>query len=184
VADLLRIYTSFAAFDRDERMRLGLEPLAETLPEPSCAGLTTTDSGEPKGMQSAIAPAKISPTAPTKISPTALRAEGVLEIGRVSGTGILFVRTHVKLYLMHTAWLPDRRLDDYAIALAVNWIENHGLPDYEVAGNLGVDGKTLREALRAAGYERVAAVSKTDAPLKRGNRHGRFMRRPAVHADL
>ncbi len=97
------------------------------------------------------------------------------------GTSVLYVRTHVKLHLLHTTWLPDRRLDDYAVSLAVTWIEDHGLPSYAVADNLGVSDATLRNALTAAGYERLnpkqqAALAIARSARKLGNRRGRLVR--------
>jgi hypothetical protein len=166
-----RVYASFAEFERNDRDCL--VTLADTSPVlgPSDARPTTalvlSRPERPK-------------TPRTRFSPAGLRAEGVLEIGRVTGTGMLYVRTRVKLYLMHETWLPDRRLDDYAVRLALNWLENHGLPSYEVASNLGVNDATLRQALLEAGYERVLSTErkpKMNGQLKIGNRRGRFMRR-------
>ncbi len=174
---LPRIYASFAEFERDERARLGLDPL----PDP--------------GVQIALAekPAASPDRAPrskrarermighSSVTPAALRAEGVLEVGCAIGTSVLYVRTRAKLHLLHVTWLPDRRLDDYAVSLAMNWIENCGMRSYEVANNFGVSEDTLRRALLAAGHER--AVSARPAALKRGNRRGRFMRRDAAQAS-
>ena len=78
----------------------------------------------------------------------------------------LYVRTRLKLHLLHVTWLPDRRLDDYAVSLAMNWIEGHGLPSYVVADNLGVNENTLRKALLAAGYERAIAPPKANVLVK------------------
>jgi len=112
----------------------------------------------------------------TSTTPEALRAEGILEIGRAPGTSVLYVRTRVKFHVLHVTWLPDRRLDDYSVRLAVSWIENQGMPSCEVASNLGVTADVLRKALLAAGYERVAGVERKRGS-QRGHRRGRFMRR-------
>ena len=119
----------------------------------------------------------------TEVTPASLRAEGVLEVGRAAGMSVLYVLTRVKLHLLHLTWVPDRRLDDYAITLALNWIEN-GMPSYEVAGNLGVQEDTLRHALLAAGYERALPVARGRSKKgARSNRRGRFMRRAVAHAS-
>ena len=125
------------------------------------------------------------PTHP--ITPASLRAEGILEMGCAQGTSILFVRTLVKLHLFHATWLPDRQLDDYAVSLAVTWIEGHGLPSYEVAKNLGVSENTLRRALTKAGYERLTPkqhgqLANARASRKFGNRRGRLVRAPEAAA--
>lgn len=114
----------------------------------------------------------------TQVSPASLRAEGVVEIGRALDTSVLFVLTKGKLYILHAASLPDRALDDYAVELAVNWIENDA-SSCEVARNLGVSEPTLRLALAAAGYERPS--NERNRPRKgasrtRGNRRGRLAR--------
>jgi hypothetical protein len=112
------------------------------------------------------------------VTPAALRAEGVLEIGCAIGTSVLYVRTRVKLYLLHATWLPDRRLDAYAVKLAMSWIDNYGMRSHEVASNLGVNEGTLRQALLAAGHTRAVPARRG----KRKRRHGRFMRRAADQA--
>jgi hypothetical protein len=120
-----------------------------------------------------------------RCTPSSLRAEGVLEIGRASGTSALFVLTRKKLHLLHTSTVQDRdrELDAYAVQLAVCWIEN-GLPSYEVAGNLDVGEPTLRRALAAAGYERLSASKQESLQhvrmaKKLGNRRGRLVLRSA-----
>ena len=139
----------------------------------------------------ALPPAVSVVPAPSRstVTPTALRAEGILEIGRVPGTSVLFVQTRVKLHLLHSTWLPDRQLDDYAVSLAVTWIEGHGLPSCTVANNLGVSETTLRNALTKAGYERLspaqhAALAVARSARKLGNRRGRLVRstRPQARA--
>lgn len=118
-----------------------------------------------------------------QITPASLRAEGVLEVGRAPGTSILYVRTRVKLHILHATWVPDRQLDDYAVALAMRWIEDYGMPSHEVASNLGVNKETLRHALLAAGH--VALLerdpAKSHALPRNGNRR-RFMHRESAHA--
>lgn len=177
-----RIYASFAEFERDERDCLTTLAAASPVPEPNDASrvaLIVTNHPSPQIVLPK--PKRVRPKTPrTRLTPAGLRAEGVLEIGRVAGTGMLYVRTRVKLYLMHETWLPDRRLDEYAVRLALNWLENHGLPSYEVASNLGVNDATLRQALLEAGYERVLSTErkpKMNGQLKIGNRRGRFMHR-------
>lgn len=185
---LPRIYSSFAEFERDERERLGLPPLPAMLPGQALG----PDPGPDPGVQiaclgtqldaSAVAtstnPRRSRAIARPNVTPAALRAEGVLEVGRAAGTSVLYVRTCVKLHLLHAAGLPDRRLDGYAVDLAVRWIEDCGLPSYEAARNLGVNESTLRQALLAAGHER--SITTQPASQKRGNRRGRFMRRAAA----
>ena len=187
---LPRIYASFAEFERDERARLGLPPLPAMLPEPSPEPSPAADPGVQiarletqldvrSADAAAVKPRRRSKvTSRPNITPEALRAEGVLEVGRAEGTNVLYVRTCVKLHLLHAAGLPDRRLDDYAVSLAVRWIEDCGLPSYEVASNLGVNETTLRQALLAAGHER--SITTSPATQKRGNRRRRFMRRVAA----
>jgi hypothetical protein len=108
-------------------------------------------------------------------------AEGILEIGCAKESSVLFVRTRVKLHLLHSTGLPDRQLDDYAVRLAVTWIEGHGLPSYEVAKNLGVNETTLRSALTAAGYVRFSQeqsehLVRARSARKFSNRRGRLVR--------
>jgi hypothetical protein len=116
----------------------------------------------------------------TRVSPTSLRAEGIIELGRVAQTSVLFVRTRKRLYLFHVESLPNRTLDDYAVNLAVNWIEN-GASSRQVARDLEISEPNLCRALAAAGYERLA---RTEVELRRhqriasklGNRRGRLVR--------
>jgi len=118
-----------------------------------------------------------------EITPAQLRAEGVVELGGASGTSVLYVRTPGRLYLFHVEYLKDRALDAYAVALAVNWIEN-GFTSAEVARNLSVSETTLRNALSAAGYERLSApqidqLRHARMAYRLGNRKGRLVaRRP------
>jgi hypothetical protein len=179
-----RIYTSFAEFEREERARLGLPPLADPDPFEETSIVPVSDAQPPSKPKRIQVRTHV---AHTQITPEALRAEGVLEVGCAPGTSVLYVRTRVKLHLLHTTWLPDRRLDDYAVALAMRWLEDYGLPSYEVASNFDVSETTLRQALLAAGYERALAdhdPAKTRAKHgQRGNRRGRFMRREATHAS-
>jgi len=84
-----------------------------------------------------------------------LRAERVLEVGRATGTSVLFVLTERGLHLLHVEAVPDRRLDGYAIQLATTWLE-YGHSAYEVASNLGITAAHLASELDAAGYERRA----------------------------
>jgi hypothetical protein len=173
LSEVPRIYPSFAEFEREERRRLGLD----SIPAPIIDKPVTEDLHPVR--RSATAPAASRPV--TRVTPASLRAEGVLEIGRATGTSVLFVRTCVKLHLLHSTSLPDRELDDYAVMLAVNWIEDHGLPSYEVARNLAVSETTLRTALVKAGYERVTplqheALAHARASRKIGNRRGHLSR--------
>jgi hypothetical protein len=179
-----RVYASFMEFERDDRDCLVTLADGPLVPVPSGAQLTTAlvlSRHESSARVVSAKPKRELPKTPrTRLSPAGLRAEGVLETGRPPGTGMLYVRTRVKLYLMHETWLPDRRLDDYAVRLALNWLENHGLPSYEVASNLGVNDATLRQALLEAGYERALPAqhaSRMNKTLTIGNRRGRFMRR-------
>lgn len=115
-----------------------------------------------------------------RVSPDSLRAEGIIEVGCAGQTSVLFVLTKKKLHLLHGESLPDRALDDYAVNLAVNWIENDA-PSCEVARNLGVSETTLRRALAAAGYERLTPAEheqRAHARMARklGNRRGRLVR--------
>ncbi len=119
-----------------------------------------------------------------KFSPTKLAAEGIVESGRPSETSVLFVLTGHRLLLLHAESLPDRRLDGYAIQLAVSWIGHQGLSAAEVARNLGVSQETLRHALVKAGYERLSPTARehlAHARMSRkfGNRRGRLVAAPA-----
>lgn len=191
-----RIYTSFAEFERDELRRLGLpaEPLhnAEPPAPPRADPPAAVVAAEPPPalvpvLLPVLPPAVSLVPAPSRstITPSALCAEGILEIGCVQETSVLYVRTRVKLHLLHTTWLPDRRLDAYAVDMAVTWIEGHGLPSCEVADNLGVSEATLRNALTSAGYERLspkqhAALAVARSARKFGNRRGRLVRTNAT----
>lgn len=93
-----------------------------------------------------------------KFSPAELHAEGIFEIGRLEKTSVLFMITEERILLVHVESLPNRRLDDYAIQLAVSWIEHLGLSSAEVARNLGVSEETLRLALVGAGYHRLGST--------------------------
>jgi hypothetical protein len=180
--EIPRIYTSFADFERDERRRLGLPELPE-LPE----------APTPKALAPRAAPAVAKPRQPAglvvgHITAASLRDEGVLEIGCAPGTSVLYVRTRVKLHIIHTTWMPDRHLDDYAVRLAVAWIQDQGMSNIEVAKNLGVNENTLRKALTTAGFERVSAAQqetlvRARAARKFGNRRGRLVQtRPEARA--
>ena len=179
--EIPRIYTSFTEFEREELRRLGLTAWpVRALASPPAA--PTAVPVLPPAVSIATVPSRTI----TRVTPESLRAEGILEIGCVQGTSVLFVHTRVKLHLLHSTWLPDRQLDDYAVRLAVTWIEDHGLPSYEVAKNLGVSETTLRSALTAAGYERLspeqhAALAVARSARKFGNRRGRLVR--AVRAS-
>ena len=166
MSEIPYVYTSFAVFEREELRRRDLTawPALPVLP-PAVS----------------VVPAPSSRPIITKVTPESLRAEGILEIGCATGTSVLFVRTHEKLHLIHSTWLPDRQLDDYAVSLAVTWIEGHGLPSCEVAKNLGVSEPTLRRALTAAGYERLSPEQHAQLASARsartfGNRKGRLVR--------
>ena len=185
-AEIPRIYTSFAEFERDELRRLGLDawPARPVPPAPPAPPASTALVPVPATPAKRATPVRSQP-----VTPASLRAEGILEMGCAPGTSVLFVRTIVKLHLLHATWLPDRQLDDYAVSLAVTWIEGHGLPSYEVAKNLGVSENTLRRALTDAGFERLSptqhtALATARAARKLGNRRGRLVRaRKAANAE-
>lgn len=168
-----RVYTSFAEFERAERRRMGVE-------ESDVVAMVAPMDNAP--LLAPIAKAPVVASKPTRsgVTPASLRAEGVLEIGCATGTSVLFVRTKVKIHLLHTTSLPDRVLDDYAVGLAVNWIESHGMPSYEVARNLGVNETTLRKALSKAGYERTSPSQREGLVQARAarkpGRRGRLVR--------
>lgn len=186
--EIPRIYASFAEFERDERMRRGL-PAAPTLPElpaPHTALVKPMPSAIVTTPRTFVTVAKLKPTACISISHlteesmTTLRAEGILEIGRATGTSVVFVRTRQRLHFLHATWVPDRQLDEYAVRLAVTWIEGHGLPSCAVAKNLGISEPVLRKALSAAGYERLdparhAQLADARSARKPGKR-GRLVR--------
>ncbi len=116
----------------------------------------------------------------TTFSTSDLRSEGVVEIGRPLTTSMLFVLTSSRLLLLHAESLPDRRLDDYAIGLAVNWIWYQGLSSAEVARNMSVSQDTLRRALSDAGYERLSPTRREQLAHARtsrkfGNRRGQLV---------
>jgi hypothetical protein len=181
--DIPRIYTSFAEFERDERRRLGLPELPKLLEAPMPKALAP-----PAARAIAKPPRKPAGVVVGHVTPASLRDEGVLEIGCAPGTSVLYVRTRVKLHVLHTTWLPDRHLDDYAVRLAVAWIQDQGMSNVEVAKNLGVSENTLRQALTAAGYERVSPAQqqtlvRARAARKFGNRRGRLVQaRPEARA--
>jgi len=182
-----RIYSSFTEFEREERLLLGLPPIVESLPAPSIELPPT----EELAMQPIITlPATVTPTTktlapppgkPAPVTARSLRSEGILEIGSAGGTSVLYVRTRVKLHLLHVTWLPERVLDDYAVQLAMVWIQGHGMSSADVAHNLGVGQDTLRKALAAAGYERANPTQYQALVVARGarkmaNRRGRLVR--------
>ena len=179
--EIPRVYTSFAEFEREELRRLGLVAWpAPTIAAPPA--VADSISAPPALVPMPVLPAmSVMPAPSLPVTPESLRAEGILEIGCAKGTSVLFVRTIVKLHLLHSTWLPDRQLDDYAVSLAVTWIEGHGLPSYEVAKNLGVSETTLRRALTEAGYERLSPEQHNQLAIARsarkfGNRRGRLVR--------
>jgi hypothetical protein len=182
----LRVYGSFAEWENAERIRLGLPPRAEASAVPDVQAPQLPSAETPivlprlKRQQKRRRRPESIPF--TDVTPAMLRAEGICEIGRAQGTSVLFVLTRVKLHLFHTTWLPDRQLDDYAVTLAMSWIENCGLSSGEVAGNLGVNEVTLRQAFLAAGYERAAPMVRRSSTT-RVNRRGRFMQRSATQVD-
>ena len=113
-----------------------------------------------------------------KVSAADLRAEGILDVGCASGTSVLYVRTRRRLHLFHVQSMPDRALDDYAIQLAVTWIDM-GASLEQVARNLGVDDRNLSRDLAAAGYVRLrspAVQQRCHARLHGGNRRAKLMR--------
>jgi hypothetical protein len=173
-----RVYTSFADFEREELQRLGLTAWPAS-PAPITPPASTDDP--PAKLMLRLPRTTVRPVlrpAP-RVTPASLRAEGILEMGCATGTSLLFVRTRVKLHLIHATWLPDRHLDDYAVRLAVTWIEDHGLHSCTVAKNLGVSETTLRGALAAAGYARLTplqSAQRIQARSKIGNRRDRLVR--------
>lgn len=187
-----RIYVSFAEFEHDERKRLGLPaeptlaplPAAKSTPFTVAVPMPSTIVTVPRPFVRVAVPrptACVSIAHATPASMAALRTEGIEEIGRAPGTSVLFVRTRKGLHVLHATWLPERQLDDYAVRLAVNWIESHGMPSCKVAKNLGVSEPSLRKALLAAGYDRLspalrAQLAGARAARKIGNRRGRLVR--------
>lgn len=113
-------------------------------------------------------------------TPAQLRAEGVVEVGGIAGTSVLYVITQRRLVLLDATRVADRALDAYALRLVVTWIEEHGLSDVQIARNLGIDPHHLSLELRRAGYERLsqAQLQQLDAARasRGGNRHGRVLR--------
>lgn len=160
----MRVYDSFDDFDHAERRRRGLH---EVEPDPTKQLIISRTRAREVFQIPCVTVA-------------ALRAEGVVEVGRAAGTSVLFVRTRVKIHLIHATSLPDRALDAYAVQLAVTWIDGHGLPGHEVAQNLGVNEATLRKELASAGYERTLAwrypARKSRGRGGRGNRGGGKLR--------
>jgi hypothetical protein len=80
-----------------------------------------------------------------------LRAEGVLEVGRIQS--IVFAVTRRGLRLFHVDRIEHRPLDAYAISIATNMLES-GYSDRETANALDVEVQHLRRELKRAGYER------------------------------
>lgn len=101
-----------------------------------------------------------------------LRAEGVLEVGRVGAA--VYARTKIKLHVFHALELPDRELDAYAVRLAVAWITD-GATSRDVSRDLGVGQETLRRALAARGYERLTKPQMDQRAKARGNRRGKLV---------
>ncbi len=87
----------------------------------------------------------------TPISPKALRAEGVLELGRVGAT--LFVLTKKRLHLFHAAGLPSRKLDAWGIERALHMLRGGQVFIAELANQLGIREEHLREDLYTAGAD-------------------------------
>lgn len=85
------------------------------------------------------------------ISPTELRAEGVLELGCVGGT--LFVLTNKCLHLFHVLELPQRKLDAWGVARAIDRLRSGQVLFAELAHELGIHKDRLREDLYAAGVD-------------------------------
>jgi len=198
-SEIPRLYTSFVEFERDERRRLGLPelPAVTDLPVPAklpaviapvrdAAAVTV-----PRPFVRVALPkptARISIDHLTPASMTDLRSEGIEEIGCAPGTSVLFVRTRKGLHVLHATWVPERQLDDYAVRLAVTWIEGHGMPSCAVAKNLGISEPALRKALLAAGYDRLspellAQRAGARAARKIGNRKGRLVRTHSAEAS-
>lgn len=106
------------------------------------------------------------------MTPAQLFDEGVVSLGIVPGTSVLYVETDQRVFFTHMTWLPNRKLDGYAVQLAVAWISMGGTTE-GVSDDLGVDHKNLRLALEAAGYERKV----TGHP---GNRRGKLVLKGAL----
>jgi len=110
------------------------------------------------------------------ISLQTLRAEGVLDIGGISGTSFVYVVTQARLCMFHVRELPPRQLDAYGAHRAVYWIER-GTPSYLYAEKIGVTQPELRRALLSIGYARLSAhelaqIEGARAARKVGNRRG------------
>ena len=83
------------------------------------------------------------------ITVSQLRDEGVIELGAVES--ILYVRTRVKLHILHADQVPHRALDAYAIELVKTRLEL-GISLAEIAEGLGVSRVHALRALQAQGY--------------------------------
>lgn len=100
-----------------------------------------------------------------------LRAEGVIEVGRVDG--LVFARTRRRVVLAHINTLDDRELEPRALERAIRMFES-GYNEFEVSAALGVNHNNLRAQLRAIGYERQSLESpgpRRGAQARRGGWH-------------
>lgn len=121
-----------------------------------------------------------SPTPWKQISPCQLRQEGVIEIGAVPNTSIVFVLTEEGLHLFHTVSIPDRIFDAYAVAMIITRFEA-GSSLTKIANDLGVDPDHVFATLRKVGYvlksrldglERAGAIARCAARRRERQRAG------------
>src|SRR4029077_15753602 len=82
------------------------------------------------------------------ISPMELRAEGVVELGRVGSA--LFVLTEERLHVFHVSGIPPRKLDAWGIERALDRLRQGQVFISELSCELDIDERYLREDLYAA----------------------------------
>ena len=116
-----------------------------------------------------------------------LRDEGVLDVGGVPGTSVVYVVTRRRMHMFHATELPSRRLDAYGAHRAIYWLER-GTPSWRYAIRIGVTETELRRALLSIGYARLppARLAQLEAARSSraiGNRRGRLVRIDAVAAE-
>lgn len=108
-----RVYASFAEFERVEHSCLMTTAATTHAPLPDVP-LRCTRPTAACGQSTALVVENRTPSKGKRVrskihcprlTPARLRAEGVLEIGSVPDTSILYVQTQVKFYLLHETWI-------------------------------------------------------------------------------
>lgn len=87
-----------------------------------------------------------------KVSPSDLRAEGVVDLGGVTDTSVLFVRTKVSVHLFHAELMPPRKLDAWGISKVIERLEG-GDELRTLSRDIGIEPGTLAEDLALHGWK-------------------------------